>query len=465
MQDRGDTRDPDNKDLQTAANPLTPSVELERLANSSDSPLVLRYLADNENTPLEVLDLLSYCPHAEVRAAIADNPVASLAILERLVNDEDPDVRLQIAENHNMPIVVLKKLEEDENPYVSDRAERTLAKLFFDHPELMAPTICNELKPERPDTIRVMVVEDNDFIRSLMINALSNHYRIRVIEDVTNGALGVQKVPETHPHVVLMDIQMPELNGIEATRIIKTQNPDVKVIMVTSCSADDDITEALQAGADGYYLKTSSLAALPTAITTVEDQGSWLDPGISSTILRKVFKPSSRRRVSSNRANQLVDRMGLGSLAEEQEDNDALKLLKIEIDNLLAQNRVKDALAVCKAAAGIAVAIYGRKSPKAAAMLAQLAELHFMREDYMNSEKLLLEALTCREDMLDNADQETYELIYFLAKASEGRGTRQQAELYYAWCLRIAERMGDQQRCKLLRVKLKTMCDGSSRDD
>jgi|AGTN01.3.fsa_nt_gi Response regulator containing a CheY-like receiver domain and an HTH DNA-binding domain len=465
MQDRG-KRDPENKDLQMAANPLTPSAELERLANSSDSPIVLRYLADNENTPLEVLELLSYCPYAEVRAAIADNPIASLAILERLVNDEDPDVRLQIAENHNMPIVVLKKLEDDDNPYVSDRAERTLAKLFFDHPELMAPTICNELKPERPDTIRVLVVEDNDFIRSLMINALSNHYRIKVIEDVANGALGVQKVPETHPHVVLMDIQMPELNGIEATRIIKTQNPDVKVIMVTSCSADDDITEALQAGADGYYLKTSSLAALPTAITTVEDQGSWLDPGISSTVLRKVFKPSAKR-ASSNRANQLVDRMRMGGLVpeEEQEDNDALKLLKIEIDNLLKQNRIKDALAVCKAAAGIAVAIYGRKSPKAAAMLAQLAELHFMREDYMTSEKLFFEALSCREDMLDNADQETYELIYFLAKASEGRGTRQQAELYYAWCLRIAERMGDQQRCKLLRVKLKTMCDGSSRDE
>lgn len=446
-----------------AANPLTPSAELERLANSSDSPIVLRYLADNENTPLEVLDLLSYCPYAEVRAAIADNPVASLSILERLVNDEDPDVRLQIAENHNMPIVVLKKLEEDDNPYVSDRAERTLAKLFFDHPELMAPTICNELKPERPDTIRVLIVEDNDFIRSLMINALSNHYRIKVIEDVANGALGVQKVPQTHPHVVLMDIQMPELNGIEATKIIKTQNPDVKVIMVTSCSADDDITEALQAGADGYYLKTSSLAALPAAITTVEDQGSWLDPGISSTVLRKVFKPSTKR-VSSNRASQLVEKMRSGLVPEEQEENDALKLLKVEIDNLLSQSRIKDALAVCKAAAGIAVAIYGRKSPKAAAILAQLAELHFMREDYMNSEKRLLEALTCREDMLDNADQETYELIYFLAKSSEGRGTRQQAELYYAWCLRIAERMGDQQRCKLLRVKLKTMCDGSSQE-
>ena len=186
-----------------------------------------------------------------------------------------------------------------------------------------------------------------------------------------------------------------------------------------------------------------------------------MDPGISSTVLRKVFRPQAKgSAVATSRASALVERVRFGSEVEDHEENDALKLLKKEIDTLLEQNRIKDALAVCKAAAGIAVAIYGRKSPKAASMLAQLAELHFMREDYLNSEKLLLEAMTCREDVLDNADQETYELIYFLAKASEGRGTRQQAELYYAWCLRIAERIGDQQRCKLLRVKLKTICDG-----
>lgn len=109
---------------------------------------------------------------------------------------------------------------------------------------------------------------------------------ITIVGEAADGKKGVDAVAELKPNVVLMDIGLPAIDGIEATDQIKKNTPGVRVIMLTSHDNDRDVFAALSAGADGYCLKETPTQQLVLAIRAVADGAAWLDPGIASKVLR-----------------------------------------------------------------------------------------------------------------------------------------------------------------------------------
>ena len=117
--------------------------------------------------------------------------------------------------------------------------------------------------------IKVLLVDDHAILRAGLFRLLSEQSDIEVVGEAENGREGVQKVQELHPDVVLMDIGMPVMNGMEATKQIKKRNHDVKVLMLTVHDNEEYLSQAFQAGAAGYLLKKAADTDLVHAIQTV----------------------------------------------------------------------------------------------------------------------------------------------------------------------------------------------------
>jgi DNA-binding NarL/FixJ family response regulator len=142
--------------------------------------------------------------------------------------------------------------------------------------------------------IRVLLVDDDDLMRAGLRAVLSSDEGIEVVGEVGGGRGAVAAVREHRPHVVLMDIRMPDLDGIAATREVLSASPDVKVVMLTTFEDDDYIFGALAAGASGFLLKRTRPEDLIAAIHTVAAG----DALLSSSITRKVIdRATSRPRV------------------------------------------------------------------------------------------------------------------------------------------------------------------------
>jgi two-component system, NarL family, response regulator LiaR len=133
--------------------------------------------------------------------------------------------------------------------------------------------------------INVIIVEDHEFTRMGLKLSLDALPGIKVIGEAEAGQEGIEKARALKPDVVLMDIQLPDLDGIEATKQIRAENPDMRVIMLTSHSSDQAIFAALGAGANAYCLKNITAQQLSVVIKMVADGGAWLDPGIANRVL------------------------------------------------------------------------------------------------------------------------------------------------------------------------------------
>lgn len=130
------------------------------------------------------------------------------------------------------------------------------------------------------------MVEDHEITRVGLRLMLEQAPDIKIVGEASDGKEGVVAVSELKPNVVLMDIGLPAIDGIEATGQIKKNAPNVRVIMLTSHDNDRDVFAALSAGADGYCLKETPTSQLVLAIRAVADGAAWLDPGIASKVLR-----------------------------------------------------------------------------------------------------------------------------------------------------------------------------------
>ena len=114
--------------------------------------------------------------------------------------------------------------------------------------------------------IRVMIVDDHAVVRGGLSNFLQVHKDLELVGEAENGVEAVRRAQLLHPDVVLMDLKMPEMDGVAATREIRAQNPKTRVIVLTSFAEDNMVHGALQAGATGYLLKNVTGAELANAI-------------------------------------------------------------------------------------------------------------------------------------------------------------------------------------------------------
>lgn len=140
--------------------------------------------------------------------------------------------------------------------------------------------------------IRIAFAEDNPFIEKSLIEKLSFFDELKLKYSASNGAEIVGKVTaDTNIDIILMDIQMPEMNGIEATRLIKQKHPQIKIVMLTVFDDDENIFNSIQAGADGYLLKDTDPQTLFNSIKEVLDGGASMTPSIALKALNLLRNP------------------------------------------------------------------------------------------------------------------------------------------------------------------------------
>ena len=174
----------------------------------------------------------------------------------------------------------------------------------------------------KADSISVLVVEDHHITRAGIKLALQQERRFDVVGDACDGRTAVEKALQLRPQVVLMDIGLPDMDGLEATWRIKKQLPLARVIVITSHDGDDDISAALGVGADGYCLKDIAAVDLINGIDTVNSGTSWLDPRIAQ---RMRSKQAVDKQNTSGRARLLSAReQGILRLLEQGLDTNSI---------------------------------------------------------------------------------------------------------------------------------------------
>ncbi|WP_241796223.1 response regulator transcription factor [Microbacterium sp. C5A9] len=136
--------------------------------------------------------------------------------------------------------------------------------------------------------IRVVIVDDDPLVRSALSHFVSRDPEITVVAEAESGLEGIDTVERERPDVVMMDVQMPEMNGIEATAVISERWPDVKILAVTTLDGSDTVLPMLSAGASGYMLKDSSAASIVAAVREVYSGASSLSPRIASLLIKHV---------------------------------------------------------------------------------------------------------------------------------------------------------------------------------
>lgn len=138
--------------------------------------------------------------------------------------------------------------------------------------------------------IKVLLVEDHTMTRLGLQMVLENAPNIKLIGEAADGKKGVELAKELSPDVILMDIGLPVMDGIEATKTIKELNIQSKILIFTSRDGGDDVFASLAAGADGYIMKGATKEQLVSAITAVSEGTAWLDPAIAKLVLSNIQK-------------------------------------------------------------------------------------------------------------------------------------------------------------------------------
>jgi len=173
--------------------------------------------------------------------------------------------------------------------------------------------------------IKVMITDDQAIIREGLSYLLSGFEEIHVLCEASNGAEAIKLLETNSPDVILMDIRMPELNGVEATKIIKEKYLDIKIIIFTTFDDDEYIIEAMSGGASGYLLKDTDSKSLVQAIKNVHS-GNIIMPGAVFQKFAGNFSTGSKNLKNTSN-NSVANDAIIGFEDFTQRESDIIKLL------------------------------------------------------------------------------------------------------------------------------------------
>lgn len=142
--------------------------------------------------------------------------------------------------------------------------------------------------------IRILIVDDHTMVRDGLNTMLSRQQDFSVVGEATNGREAAEMARDLDPEVILMDLRMPEMSGVEAMRVIGAENPEIKTIVLTTFDTDEYIFDAIEAGAKGYLLKDTSREELFSAVRAVRRGESQIEPGVAAKLLSR-FQELSRQ--------------------------------------------------------------------------------------------------------------------------------------------------------------------------
>jgi DNA-binding NarL/FixJ family response regulator len=158
------------------------------------------------------------------------------------------------------------------------------------------------------EPVRVLLVDDDDLMRAGLRAVLSSTETVNVVGEASDGRAAVDEVRRQRPEVVLMDVRMPNLDGIAATRELLAASADVKVVILTTFDQDDYIFGALSAGASGFLLKRTSPEELIAAIHAVATGDSLLSPSVTRRVVDHMTRVLSADLVPDGRLDALTPR-------------------------------------------------------------------------------------------------------------------------------------------------------------
>jgi DNA-binding NarL/FixJ family response regulator len=141
-------------------------------------------------------------------------------------------------------------------------------------------------------SIRVLLVDDNNLFRQGLSALISNNTEFAVVANLRGGREVVQAVLSGDPDIVLMDVMLAGVNGIETVALIKRRQPQVKVIMLTAMKTEEHVRQALRVGADGYVLKDASIDELFMAMRCVSQGKKYLSPDVSGHVVQSFLHPN-----------------------------------------------------------------------------------------------------------------------------------------------------------------------------
>jgi DNA-binding NarL/FixJ family response regulator len=156
--------------------------------------------------------------------------------------------------------------------------------------------------------VRVLLVDDDDLMRAGLGAVLSSDETIEVVGEVGRGRQALPRTRELRPDVVLMDVRMPDLDGISATREVLSASPDVRVLILTTFEDDEFVFGALSAGASGFLLKRATPEELIAAIHTVAAGDALLAPTVTRTVIDRASQQPTVDDAAHGRLHQLTPR-------------------------------------------------------------------------------------------------------------------------------------------------------------
>ena len=151
---------------------------------------------------------------------------------------------------------------------------------------------------KRCGLMQIVIVDDHDLARESLRDMLTDEPDIEVVGEAANGREAIALCSHLRPDIVLMDVRMPQMDGLEATREIKQRLPKISVLMVTMHENPDYLLEALRAGAAGYILKDASQEEVVTAVRQVLAGESPLDPELAARLLRRMADETQKQKSS-----------------------------------------------------------------------------------------------------------------------------------------------------------------------
>lgn len=169
--------------------------------------------------------------------------------------------------------------------------------------------------------IRVLVVDDHQVVREGIRLVLESQPDIQVVGEAGNGGEALAKAGQLQPDLVLLDLAMPGMGGLEATRLIKTQHPEVQVLILTMQEGEEYFFKALEAGASGYLLKGASAADLVAGVRAVHGGGVALGPTVAKQLVTELLEHSTAGTASydglSPREREVLTRIAQGQTNQE----------------------------------------------------------------------------------------------------------------------------------------------------
>ncbi len=193
--------------------------------------------------------------------------------------------------------------------------------------------------------IKVLLVDDHEMVRLGVSSYLSIQDDIEVIGEAENGRVGYEKALELRPDVILMDLVMDEMDGIESTKLILNDWPEAKIIIVTSFIDDEKVYPAIEAGAAGYLLKTSTAHEIAEAIRATQRGERVLEPEVSTKMMdRLTNRTPILHEDLTNREQEVLLLIAEGKSNQEIADSlfITLKTVKTHVSNILSKLEVED---------------------------------------------------------------------------------------------------------------------------